>query len=56
MSLIVGEDIILSIETNMVGCNPRYSYPDIFFFVKIIIAVSQVQMMRDSIPPLPYIQ
>ena len=50
MSLIVGEDIISRIERNMIGCNPRDSYPDIFFFVKIIIAVSQVQMMHDSIP------
>lgn len=40
MSLIVGEDIISRIESNMIGCNPRDSYPDIFFFIKIIIAVS----------------
>ena len=49
MSLIVGEDIISRIESNMIGCNPRDSYPDIFFFIKIIIAVSEVQMMRDSV-------
>ena len=40
MSLIVGEDIISRIESNMIGCNEGDSYPDIFFFIKIIIAVS----------------